>query len=31
MIGRRWGDEHLLAVGQAVMDVVGGPLRPPEP
>jgi len=31
LVGRRWGDEHLLAVAQAVVSVVGGFRAPPEP
>ncbi len=31
LVGRRWADEHLLATAQAVVSVIGGFRRPPEP
>jgi amidase len=31
LVGRRWGDERLLAVGQVVASVAGPLPAPPEP
>jgi len=31
LVGRRWGDERLLATAQAIVAVIGGFRAPPEP